>query len=378
MPGENEENQVTTGGEKTAVQGDQQQAAGSTTTTTGDEQQQQQQQQQVAEQTPTAPKSSLEAVKQVMEKDRAAAVTDVAATAAAAATAATAAKAGAPTDEAAALAEAGEGDKNWLTPAEWGKLDQRVRARITGLVKQRNTIKDEFHSFRSAAEPKARTFDDLHKFTRAIGVNGQQLGGYFELIRQIHQDPAKAWETIQPTLRYLQEHVGAVLPEDLQVAVDDGKITKEYATQLAGTRKEKARLERDTLHRQQSDVTESNRVRFEGAVNDTTATISAWEQSWKGSDPDYAKKKDRVWERMTVLLNDARAAAGNVPLLPKEKVIQIANQAKKDVEEWLATLMPARKEQRVVTGGNQNVQANKLPTTSLEAAKIGLSLTATA
>ena len=317
------------------------------------------------------PQSSLEAVKAVMDGDRAAA--EAAAGGANAQQAGGAQAQPAQQDEAAAHAAAAEGEKDWLSPAEWGKLDQRVRKRITGLVSKNKAVRQEFDTYRSAAEPKARTFDDLHRFTRQLGLTGPQLGGYFELIRQIHQDPARAWQTIQPTLRYLQEHVGEVLPKDLQEAVDGGQITAEYAKQLAGERRERVRLQGDRDTRAQADEQAAVQRRFEAVVNDQTETVRAWEKNWQATDPDYAKKKDRVWERMVTLLDEARRAAGGA-ILPKDKVLEIAERAKKDVSEWVAGLLPPKREQRPVTGGNMNVQAKREPGSSLDAARLGLEL----
>lgn len=270
---------------------------------------------------------------------------------------------------------AGEGEKDWISRDEYAKLAPVVRRRITNLTSQRNEARDQVKSF----EPKAKTYDDLVSYCNGSKVSSEDFQYGLHIMGLVRTNPAQAWKELQPLINDLQAHVGEVLPADLAKEVDDGKISEERAKELAATRRERARLEADRQSSTENSRRETAERNYQDAVNKQTESIKTWEQTWKAADPDYDKKKERVWERMVTLLNTATEFGRKV--LPPEETVKLAEQAKKDVEGWIAGLLPKPREIRPGPGASggggssANTSTQKTPTSALEAARNALSKT---
>src|SRR3546814_1309639 len=73
--------------------------------------------------------------------------------------------------------------------------------------------------------------------------------------------------------------------------------------------------------------------------------VSAWEESWKQSDPDYRLKAGRVREKVELLVMRRQGA----PLSPND-ALALAKQARAEVETEMKAFLPKRQEVRPVTG----------------------------
>src|SRR3546814_17917627 len=92
--------------------------------------------------------------------------------------------------------------------------------------------------------------------------------------------------------------------------------------------------------------------------------VSAWEESWKQSDPDYRLKAGRVREKVELLVMRRQGA----PLSPHD-ALALAKQARAEVETEMKAFLPKRQEVRHVTGQAAS-PSRPTPTTTLEAIKM--------
>ena len=181
-------------------------------------------------------------------------------------------------------------------------------------------------------------------------ISQEEANKLFDIGALMKNDPMKALEALTPYYNELLHITGNILPTDLQQQVKQGYITKDKALELSrlrATRETERQIgtERQT-HQQQR---EADRQRGQ-EVSAMQSGIAGWEKDWASSDPDYAKKKDRVLDRVELLLVRAQKN-GTLPKTTDEAV-KLANQAKTEVEADLKRMNPPRKQVRPVDGGS--------------------------
>ncbi len=310
------------------------------------------------------PKSALDAVRAVLDKGREAAATKAAGEGEQPKPPAGEAKVDDKEHQA-----AGEGEKEWISKEQYAALPPVVRRRIGRLTEERNSVRDELR----AAQPNLKAYNDLRTYCQSNGMTADDFQFGLGIMALVKNDPAEAYKQLQPILRQLQAHVGEILPQDIQQALDDGKISEAHAKELAAARRRTAFVETKSAERDEA----TRRADYERQLTDhntkVTSSIEAWEQQWKASDPDYPKVKQRVWERMVVLLNEA--TENGTKLLTPEATVEIANRAKKDVKDWLAEALPRPREVKKGPESGNNLNTKKQPTTALEAAKLAVAAT---
>jgi hypothetical protein len=300
-----------------------------------------------------APKSALEAVKAVMAKDRASAADSATASQAAASTDKTPA---AGTEKSDAQQPAGDGR---LTNDEFKALPPKAQARFNAMYKEAKT----FETRLKAAEPKAQIVDDLQKWASENSVSQEEYAYSLEFIAAVKNDPTRAWKMVQPLLADLRKHVGEELPEDLASEVTAGTISRERAQELAATRAEQARLREQGERRIQQDASTQQRAAVQQQINQHTAAISAYESQWKSSDPDYALKQPRVWERMVTLMNEQGKPTSS------QAAVALLKQAREDVEKWMGGFVPKPKAKDTLPAAGSNPQTQGAPKSALDAAR---------
>lgn len=258
----------------------------------------------------------------------------------------------------------GEGEKDWLSREEYAALPQRARARMVNLTKQKNEFRDKAATF----EPKAKTYDELSTYCRDHRLSPEDFSFALSLMSEIRAgSPAKAYEMLQPVIRDLQGHVGEILPADLEKEVAAGTLSEERATELAAARRERQRLERQGQERGEQDRQAAADRAVQENHNNVTGAIKGWEDAWKAKDPDYKQKAERVFERMVVLMQGKTVTP--------QLAVEIAEQAKKDVEGWLAGVLPKPKEVKPGPTGGTGGTTTKKAGSALEAAQQALEKT---
>lgn len=263
---------------------------------------------------------------------------------------------------------AGEGAKEEdltagkIPKPEWDALPASTKKRITQF-RERVSALD-----RSVTElsPKARTYDELTVWMGRNALSQEDFVGALEVAALLKSDPLAALKRLSPIIEQLRAHAGETLPADLQKDVADGVISAAHATELARLRAEDARLRSQVTARTQADVERDAQASQAAAQQQMVDTVRAWEGRWKASDPDYAKKSERVWERMVTIMSQK-----GLPQTP-EASVALAEEAKKHVETWLDGLMPAKRPMAPVNGSGNAANTVPVPQTALDAVKLGL------
>lgn len=240
-----------------------------------------------------------------------------------------------------------------FTPEERKQLKKATAERFDKLKGLYHTAKETVTTLSSQLEQANVEAGYYRKFVGFLDENRisqEEANELFNIGAMMKNDPVKALELITPYYNDLLHITGNILPADLQQQVKQGYITKDRALELSRLRATgqtyQAINEERSTYQQQRDT---HRQRSEQVATMQSA-ISDWEKQWSSSDPDYAKKKDRVLDRVELLL--VRAQKNGV--LPKttDEAIKLANQAKTEVEADLKRLNPQRKQVVTVDGGS--------------------------
>lgn len=216
-------------------------------------------------------------------------------------------------------------------------LSQRARFKADA-EKHAQTLKD--------LEPKVRHFDSIVSFATESGWTQEYFQDLLHMGRLMNTDPISFYEAFKGQWSKIEEMVGAKLPADLQKQVTDGLLNPAAAKEVALLRTKSALSEsnlrtineRNERSRQAAEK-DRQQQEIETAINASGASASGWERQWKGSDPDYAKKqphvKSRISEKLMPLLVE-----GKIPT--QAEVLQICNDARKEVEAEMRAWLPPR------------------------------------
>lgn len=253
-----------------------------------------------------------------------------------------------------------------LTEEELARLRPKTRKRIENLVqdvKERDTkIAD--------LEPKAQRFEQLVRFVDDAGLSPDEVNRGFDVMRDLKNDPLKAYGVLRPIMDQLELLVGQKLPDDLQVAVNQGQITEPHARELARARSTSAVREQQLQRRDQQDQHRQARQAFEDQQTQVSTAVAKWESSKAGSDPDWKQKQARVME--LVELETLRRTQQNPRFVwTPDEAVKFADVTLKRVNEELQKLAPKPKAVNPVTDVASGRSISK-PKTALEAAKAGL------
>ena len=207
------------------------------------------------------------------------------------------------------------------------------------------------------AEVEAGHYRKFVSFLDQNGLDQDEANRLFSIGALMKNDPFAALQAITPYYHQLLEVTGQILPPDLQQQVKQGYMTQAAALEVSRARAQgrlQPALAQDQRERQQQrEVRQQgqNAARMQGAV-------ASWEQKWSKSDPDYASKKDRVLDRLELML--ARAARENKLPQTVEQAVALAERAKKDVETEFRQNRP-RKPVSTVDGGGSGSSHKPAP-----------------
>lgn len=265
-----------------------------------------------------------------------------------------------------------EDDLGDVTEEELSSYRPKTKRRIEGLLNERKALKDELEGLR----PQAQQFEQMVNYVRDAGLDTHEVNQTFEAARLIKAasrgqvDPQVALDAIMPFVQEVQALAGQILPPELQSQVEQGALSEAHARDLARLRA--STQARDAAARQAADVAarqqaeQQTQAQARQAAQATAQAVSAWENSWKQSDPDYRLKTGRVQEKVELEVMRRRGA----PLGPEE-ALAIAKKARADVEAELRAFQPKRTEVKPVTGQAASESRPK-PKTSLEAMKMAI------
>ena len=254
-----------------------------------------------------------------------------------------------------------EGDKKSedefedFTAEERANLKKATTERFDKLKGLYHNQKEEVKTLTARLEETQVDADNYRQFTGFLEQNRMsqdEANDLFNIGALMKNDPVRALEAITPHYQKLLHMTGNVMPDDLKQQVDQGFITQSHAQELS-----RLRATGQTNHlisqEQQQHQQRQNQIKQQtDHINGIQNTITDWERKWSSSDPDYAQKKDRVLERVELML----ARAGRDGSLPKtaDDAVKLAMEAKKHVETEMRQYAP-RQKVNTVDGGKTSV-----------------------
>ncbi len=205
------------------------------------------------------------------------------------------------------------------------------------------------------AEVEAGHYRQFAEFLDKNGLDQEEANKLFNIGALMKNDPFRALQELTPYYNQLLEVTGHVLPPDLVQQVNAGYLTQANAVEISRARA-KDRVA-PVITQEQQQRQQQRDVRQQGQTAAAMqGAIASWEQKWSSSDPDYGVKKDRVLDRLELML--ARAQRTNTLPRTVEQAVALADKARKEVENDLRQNKP-RKPVSTVDGGNAN--ASHLP-----------------
>lgn len=198
-------------------------------------------------------------------------------------------------------------------------------ARIDNFVKQNNLSETEMNAMYTAAAQ-----------VKTAGLSSEEFMSGVKIMEVMRNDPARAFELLSPIYRQLEAIVGVQLPPDLAQQVQEGKVTQEVAQELSRSRADRAiaaARQTESANREEESQIQSQRA----ALGDSVATaVTNFENNWKSRDADYHLKSTLWNEKMQL-----RMGKGWLPA-SAEEAIKVADECKKEVDEYLKKLRPTR------------------------------------
>lgn len=198
------------------------------------------------------------------------------------------------------------------------------------------------------AESDAGQYRQFVDFLDSNGLDQDEANRLFNIGALMKNDPFAALQAITPYYHQLLEITGQILPPDLMEQVNAGYLTRAHALEVSRARA-MGRITPTIAQRQQQRQQQKDSRQQGQIVVSMQNAVSAWEQKWSSSDPDYASKKDRVLDRLELML--ARAARDKKLPNTVEQAVALAEKARRDVEADFRKSRP-KKPVSVVDGGN--------------------------
>lgn len=209
--------------------------------------------------------------------------------------------------------------------------------RFQELVKERNDFKQKIEQ----ADPALKRDANLTKYCQDNGISNDEFVQAMEVAALLHNDPAKALETLRGYVETLELTLGNKLPADLQKEVDDGALSEARAKELANLRVKAQGLEFSGKKSEAQVAQERQQA--------NVAAVNAWEESKRSTDTAYAKKAPLIQKAFVALcaMQPPRSAA---------EAVALAEQAYKEVNDALGTLTPKPPERRVLKTNGATVK----------------------
>lgn len=199
-------------------------------------------------------------------------------------------------------------------------------------------------------EPIVQQFQQQKTWQQQNGITDAELGEAHAFVQALKRDPAAAHKMLMPLVEKLNEYVGEKLPVELQADVDAGKLTVEYAKELARTRSNAGNSQRQL---QLTTEQQTAKARQDG--------LDAWVNSKKGSDMEFEKKFPLVNSQFLLLW-------AQKPQATPQEVVAFAEQAYTQVQEQLKPLTPRPPERRLPQRNSATRTIDEQPKTPFERA----------
>lgn len=238
-----------------------------------------------------------------------------------------------------------------FSPEERAKLKKATKERfdkLKGLYRESKDQVAELTAQVAQANERAGYYDKFVSYLDENRISQDEANQLFHIGALMKNDPNQALALITPYYNELLHITGNVLSPDLEQQVKRGYMTRQHALELSRHRA-MGQTSQAIREEQQTYQQTRERSRHQENANSMQAAIADWERQWSSSDPDYAKKKDRVLDRVELLLVRAQRE-GKLPQTV-EQAMELANKAKAEVEADIKKQKP-RKQVSTVDGGS--------------------------
>jgi len=203
------------------------------------------------------------------------------------------------------------------------------------VVAERTEARKQIKELQAQIEPlkaDAQRYQTIQTFLKTHNVDQKDAAEALKVTALASTDPHAFYQKIVALAKEWGEHLGYVLPADLQAEVDQGTISPERAAELAKTRGQvqvaNARVDKvqQTTQAQQAQQETEYRVQL----------FTSWAEQVSRTDPDLQKKLPMITERMKYIL-DTEGDPGS-----PEKAWERLNRAHKEVSERLRAFVPPK------------------------------------
>jgi len=230
---------------------------------------------------------------------------------------------------------------------EFGDVPFNKHPRFQQLVRQRNEFRTGYEEYQK-----------IEQFLHQNGLSSDQAAEMLQIGALIERNPAEALERLRPTLQKLVVEAGAVLPNDLQEEVRQGRLTKERAQEISRLRaRQQSSQKSQDFERQQME-----RQRAAQVANDMRNAAQTWQEQIRTRDPD-AMNEAAEQELMREITY--RHAQGDRPRSPDEVRAQL-DDAWKVVRSRMRPAAPPKKPVTPVRGGRASATPTAEPNSILD------------
>jgi len=237
----------------------------------------------------------------------------------------------------------------------------KTRKKVRLLLDQRRELREHI----AQIQPDAEVGYTLSNFAHENDLAADDIVSGMNAMAAIRRgDYAHFYQIVAPYVRHAQEVLGLVLPEDLGRSVKAGQLPEAAARELAQLRFRQLRAEDQA--RTVTANAESERTQF--VQNDVQRAVSALENRFAASDPDYRAKADSVRRTAQAMLFERGGKIGSV-----REALDVVQAAYNEVNTQYRRLQPqVRATSPQPNGHSQQPLARSAPKTLMEAALAGL------
>lgn len=230
-----------------------------------------------------------------------------------------------------------------------------------------NKAKAQVEQQLTELKPYVEAQQSINQFCQQHEITPDDFTFWMQVAALDKQDPGKALELLSPRLQSYQQVTGDVLPKDLQEAVDEGKMTLDYARRLAAA-EGRTQLSQKQMQRVQQAQQEQQRQQY---VQTMQSAMSSWSTSKRTTDPDFVPKSDANAPdgKYEFFLNRFTNDVKNAQIASVQDLVSLAEKTYAAVDASLSRFVPRRNGQKVLRSNQSNGTQIAAPKNVAEAVK---------
>lgn len=233
----------------------------------------------------------------------------------------------------------------------------------------------------ATAEKATQDFNYLVQGVQATGATPEQYGETLSWLALFNSGDPKQQEQALEIIESVADRLATLLGKDRQVtdplkahpdllaAIQAGKITREYANEMARTRNQ------GQFRQQITTAASAEQQRAEAArqeVATAQADLNALEEQLMASDTQYEAKKAIILPTLKVLFPQIRPSAWKDAFQKAYREVKVAAPAQRRVVNGRPNQQPLRANKTVAGGGGGNLSTSTEPTSALDAVNAAL------